>query len=340
MDILNRQTHRNMKYLSAFNIAAALFLSTMFFACVPARQVEEMKTNYAKCQEERDAINGEKGNLETELTELQTTHEDMKKQHSGLVTDTTVMGRSLRTMKKQYDKINKLNDELLNKMKELQSGSEAENKQLMIELQALKNELLKREDELKALEKELNARQEDLQAREKRLKELEALIAEKDAKVRDLKNRISEALRAFEGKGLTIEERNGRIYVSMEAKLLFGKGSTVVDQKGKKALIELAKVLEGQKDLHVLVEGHTDTDKITSSSIPRDNWELSVLRATAVVKIMTANSRIDPTQLTAAGRSEYLPVDTGTNEVAMSKNRRIEVVLTPNLDELYEMLEN
>ena len=336
-----------MKSLPVQLLLTAIFLSTILFSCVPARQVEEIKSNYKKCKEERDAMSAEKNTLETELSEIRASHQEMVKQHSGLLTDTTVMGNSLRVMSIQYDKINDLNDELMAKMKELQSGADVENKKLMVELQALKVELLKKEDELKTLELELYAKKAnlerlsaELEAREKRVKELEDLIARKDAKMNELKDRIAKALRAFEGKGLTITEKDGRIYVSMEAQLLFAKGSTVVDTKGKKILVDLAKVLEELDDIHVLVEGHTDTDKMAGTTIPRDNWELSVLRATAVVKIMTGGSKIDPKRLTAAGRSQYVPVDLNTSEEAMSKNRRIEIILTPNLDELYELLEN
>lgn len=339
--------YRNMKSLTSRFVLFLFFLSTILFSCVPARQVEEMKTNYKKCQEERDAINAEKNAVETELTELKSTYEDMRKQHNGLLTDTTVMGNSLRVIKNQYDKINRLNDELMAKMKELQSGAEVENKVLMAELQTTKEELLKKEDALKTLEMELFKKQtnlerlsKELEEREKRVKELEDLIAKKDAKMKELRDRIAKALRAFEGKGLTITEKDGRIYVSMEAQLLFAKGSTAVDPKGKKILVDLAKVLEDLTDIHVLVEGHTDTDKMAGTTIPRDNWELSVLRATAVVKIMTGGSKIDPKRLTAAGRSQYVPVDLNSGEEAMSKNRRIEIILTPNLDELYELLEN
>jgi chemotaxis protein MotB len=121
----------------------------------------------------------------------------------------------------------------------------------------------------------------------------------------------------------------------MESKLLFPSGSTAIDPEGKKAIVELAKAIQDQGDLEIIVEGHTDTDQIRSNAIPRDNWELSVLRATAVVKMMTENSSIDPKRLSASGKSEYLPVD--TNDKA--RNRRTEIILSPNLDELFQVIE-
>ncbi|MFT5780215.1 MAG: chemotaxis protein MotB, partial [Crocinitomicaceae bacterium] len=146
----------------------------------------------------------------------------------------------------------------------------------------------------------------------------------------------SDALKGFTNQGLTVEERNGKIYVSLEAKLLFASGSTTVEPAGKNALVELAKVLESEKELEVIVEGHTDADKMESASHPKSNWELSVLRATAVIKIMLDNSSIDPAQLMAAGRSEFHPVDSKDK----AKNRRIEIIISPNLNELYELISN
>ena len=151
-----------------------------------------------------------------------------------------------------------------------------------------------------------------------------------------LKARVANALRNFENQGLTVVQKNGKIYVSLEAKLLFSSGSTKVEDEGKEALVELARVLETERDLEIVVEGHTDTDKLNSSVSPKNNWELSVLRATAVVELMLANSNMAATQIMAAGRSEYHPVDPNDK----SKNRRIEIIISPNLNELFEIISN
>ncbi len=301
----------------------AVIVSATLFSCIPARQVEELQNKYDKCDTERGAIMSEKRDLETENTEIKSDIERMQKELNALIKDTTVMGTSIRKMTKQYDKINRLNDELLDKMALLQKGSNEENRKLLENLQASQEDLQRREDELKDAQRELEAAQKELEARqnalkqaqmdlekteialqerEKRVNELEQIIAEKDAAVRALKDKIAAALLGFKDKGLTVEQRNGKIYVSMEAKLLFPKGSTSVDPQGQKALIELAKVLQDQKDLEILVEGHTDTDKLSGNGPIKDNWELSVMRATAVVKIMLGNSGIDATQITAAGK--------------------------------------
>jgi chemotaxis protein MotB len=137
---------------------------------------------------------------------------------------------------------------------------------------------------------------------------------------------------------LTIEQKNGKVYVSLEERLLFSSGSTVVDPKGEEALKQLGKVLAKDININVLIEGHTDNVPIKGGAI-KDNWDLSVMRATSVVRILTKNDKIDPVRLTPAGRSEYLPIDPGNTAEARKKNRRIEVILTPKLDELLQVLE-
>lgn len=314
-----------------------------FVACVPARKYEELETKQKACAEELEALKSKVTGLETQNTELQGMIPGLQEDVARLKGDTTLLGKSLRMKEQQYDKINQLNDELIAKLEKLQKGSAQENQKLMSDLNATKLMLQQKEDELTQLENELNAKKvtldklsEELKMREQRVNELEDLIAKKDEAVKALKDKVANALLGFKDKGLSVEQKNGKVYVSMEAKLLFPSGSTKIDSEGKKALIELAKVLQDQSDLEVLVEGHTDTDALKSSSHPKNNWELSVLRATAVVEIMLENSTMDKTKITAAGRSEFLPVD--PNDKA--KNRRIEIILIPNLDELFEIISN
>jgi chemotaxis protein MotB len=310
-------------------------------ACVPARKYEELEAKQKQCAEELEALKSKVTGLETQNTELQGMIPGLQEDIARLKGDTTLLGKSLRMKEQQYDKINQLNDELISKLEKLQKGSAQENQKLMSDLNATKLMLQQKEDELKLLEKELNAKKvtldelsAELEQREQRVNELEELIASKDAAVNALKEKVANALLGFKDKGLTVEQKNGKVYVSMEAKLLFPSGSTKIDPEGKKALIELAKVLQDQADLEVLVEGHTDTDALKSSAHPKNNWELSVLRATAVVEIMLDNSTMDKTKISAAGRSEFLPVDPEDK----AKNRRIEIILIPNLDELFEII--
>ncbi|TXH22800.1 MAG: hypothetical protein E6Q99_08750 [Elusimicrobia bacterium] len=193
---------------------------------------------------------------------------------------------------------------------------------------------MNKEDSVNALARRVNEKESALAEREAALTELRAELASKDAAMRALKDRVSTALTGFEGKGLTVEQRNGRIYVSMDNKLLFPSGSYAVDTKGKELITKLAKAIENEADLNVLVEGHTDTDKVQSGGTLKDNWDLSVLRATSVVRLIQETSRMDPVRVTAAGRGEYVPVDPADK----ARNRRIEIILAPDLKELYNLV--
>ena len=193
---------------------------------------------------------------------------------------------------------------------------------------------MKREDTLAVMTAQMSDKQAALADREAQLAELQAELAAKDAAMKSLKDRVSAALTGFEGKGLTVEQRNGRIYVSMDNKLLFSSGSYAVDAKGKDLITKLAKAIENEPDLNVLVEGHTDTDKVTGGGVVKDNWDLSVMRATSVVRIMQESSMMDPLRITAAGRSEYVAIDPADK----AKNRRIEIILAPDLKELMKLV--
>ncbi|MFN3341450.1 MAG: OmpA family protein [Flavobacteriales bacterium] len=311
-------------------------LALYFTSCVPQRKYEELEAKYKSCDQELTKLRDSSRQAIDAYKELSSQHERLKKATDALGRDTSILGASYRQMKEQYDKINKLNDEIMRKIEFLQKGSEAEASKLSVQLEATRLELQRKEDALKLFERELNVKKSELEAKEKRIKELEDILAKQEAASKALRDKVANALKAFEGKGLTVVQKNGRVYVSMEAKLLFASGSYKVDQEGKDAIVKLSKVLEDAKDIEILVEGHTDTDKLNSPNVPRDNWELSVLRATSVVKMMLESSRMDPKRISAAGRSEFLPVDAADK----AKNRRIEIVLIPNLDELYKALDN
>lgn len=178
----------------------------------------------------------------------------------------------------------------------------------------------------------------ELEDRSNRVAELESLIAAKEAAMTALKNAISRALTDFEGKGLTVEQRDGKVYVSMENKLLFSSGSWAVGAEGRRAVQQLGAVLADNPDIAVLIEGHTDNAPYMGSGNLSGNWDLSTKRATAIVKILKENSAINPENLTAAGRGEYAPIATNETAEGKAKNRRIEVVLTPKLDELSNLL--
>ena len=318
------------------NHLLALLTISLFVACVPARKYEEANNRAKAMQAEVDAANARARDAQAGLEEIVARDAASTKRVNELMRDTTVLGTSLRQMTTQYDKINSLNNELLDKYNKLLAGDRSENRKLVTDLEALRLELMNKEDSLNALAKRVNDKQAALEQREATLAELQAELAAKDQAMKSLKDRVSQALTGFEGKGLTVEQRNGRIYVSMDNKLLFPSGSYAVDAKGRDLIGKLAKAIENEKDLNVLVEGHTDTDKVTSSGAVKDNWDLSVMRATSVVRIMQETSAMDPLRVTAAGRGEYVPVDPADK----AKNRRIEIILAPDLKELYNLVKD
>ena len=312
-------------------------------ACVPVKKFEEISDKQEVCAAELKTLKTLKTELQTENTELQSENQQLNDLNKRLIDDSTILGKSLRIKEKQYDKIDLLNKRIQDQLEMLQKGQSIEKQRLMADLEKRKSDLLVLEDQLRDFEIDLNNKKKqledmsvELQKREERVNELEEIIANKDAIVKALKDKVAKALLGFRDKGLSVIEKDGKVYVSMDAKLLFASGSTKVDSEGIKALKELAKVLEDQKDLEILVEGHTDTDKMRSNAHPKDNWELSVLRATSVVKIMLGNSNMDPTTISASGRSQFIPIDLENK----AKNRRIEVVLIPELDELFEIINN
>ncbi|MCB0760767.1 MAG: OmpA family protein [Flavobacteriales bacterium] len=328
--------------MKAKMLVLAIATGMILTGCVTGRQYEELQALKNDLDTQNDELSKNNESLTTENRELSSQLDDANERLTALETDTTLMGNSLRKIQDQYDKINELNDILASKNSKLLREAAEENRALLNELEQTRLELQAKEDSLLILESEidkkanaLNNASSALEDREARVHELERLIAAKDSTANALKNKVSAALLGFKDKGLTIEQRNGKVYVSLEAKLLFPSGSTVINDEGKKALVDLAKAIEDQADLEIVVEGHTDTDAIKSSSIPRNNWELSVLRSTAVIEIMVANSKIEPSILAASGRSEFHPVDPEDK----AKNRRIEIILSPNLNELYELIE-
>lgn len=325
-------------------IVYILVLGTLF-SCVPARKYEELKAKQDACKEENATLKSQNQSLEESNKELTASLEMLNKEKIALEGDKALLQSSYDQMKKNYDNVNATYQLLLDKNAELLAGNKSATSKLMEQLQKNQEELQSQEDALRALETSLQKKENDLNTltqelaeREKRVNELEAIIAKKDALVTALKDKVKAALLGFENNGLTIEQKNGKVYVSLDESLLFSSGSYNVGSKGITVLKKLAVVLAQSPDINVLVEGHTDNVPMKSQGAIADNWDLSVKRATAVVKIMTSNSKVNPKNLTAAGRGEYSPLDLTNTAEGRKKNRRIEVILIPKLDELFELL--
>ncbi len=314
-----------------------LFILFSFFllgACVPAKKYNDLLEREKKCSEELEAFKTSSMDNEGKAKDLQTRYDVMKKEVTALKIDTSNLGNNYRLLQTQYDKMVIQNEALETVFDKLRIAGAKETGLLQAELEGKNIELQRKEDALTALEMDLKSKEQLLADREQRVNELEEAMQRKDEATKLLKTKVANALKGFESQGLSVIQKNGKIYVSMEAKLLFASGKTDVEAQGKKALIELAKVLEAEKELEIIVEGHTDTDKLVSATHPTSNWELSVLRATSVVDIMLLNSKMNPAQLMAAGRSEFHPVDPSDK----AKNRRIEIIISPNLNELFDII--
>ena len=309
----------SVKFLKiSFMMKSTLYFSLLvglLSACVPAKKYNDLVEKEKLCSDELLQYKNNSIENEGRAKDISAKYAVLKDEVTALRKDTNNIGEKYRMLQAQYDKIVMQSMAYEKRLdQERKTGSQTTNA-LQSDLDASNMELQRKQGVLNDLEAELKTKQNLLEDREKRVNELEEMIQRKDQAVKALRE-------------------NGKVYVSLEAKLLFNSGSTFVEPEGKKALIELAKVLEKEKDLEIIVEGHTDTDKLSSAAHPKTNWELSVLRATAVVEIMVANSKVNPALLMAAGRSEFHPVDPKDK----AKNRRIEVIISPNLNALFELI--
>jgi len=319
-----------------FSILQFFIVLLLISACVPAKKYKDLLEREKVCSEELAKFKKSSGEYEALSKDLQTKFANASRDLAKLIQDTTALGSKYRLLLRDYNIIDSEYKSLQKSFDKLKNLSARETAELQNQLEAKNNELQIKEDALLKLDQELKEKQRLLIEREKRVNELEEAIRKKEAAVQLLKAKVANALRGFENQGLSVVQRNGKIYVSLEAKLLFKSGSTFVEEEGVRALVELGKALESEKDLEIIVEGHTDTDKLNSSASPKNNWELSVLRATSVVQILLNNSSMTPSQIMAGGRGEFLPVD----EFDKAKNRRIEVIISPNLNELFEIISN
>jgi len=298
-------------------------------SCVSTKQFESVQGQLKKCNDELEQT---RMTLEAANTELNSKNELLEKKNEDL---NEQLGDALYKMNAQIQRVSALERQLADsqrQMEALKSGSSDEIENLLAELQTARENLNIREDRLREAEKELEERNE-------RLIELQDILARKDQAVKDLKNKVMDALVGFNNKGLTVHEKNGKVYVSLEEKLLFQSGQWKVDPRGQEAIRQLSEVLAENPDINIMVEGHTDNVPMSGSGAVKDNWDLSVMRATAVTKILTQNSAIDPSRVIAAGRSEYVPIASNETAEGRQMNRRTEIILTPKIDELLRIIE-
>jgi chemotaxis protein MotB len=318
-------------------VLLSLFLLTLA-SCVPARLHNEMKSAREACEKDNESLRASNLELTTRVNELSAAVDELKSRLGALEADTLRLNEELRRQNAAYDRINSAYQTMMKDGAGSAANQEA-TRQLIRDLQKTQEELQLREDELRKKEKALQQKQDSLRITNQRLTELERILNQKDLAVKALRNSVANALMGYTDNGLSVEMRNGKVYVMMEERLLFTTGSIVVDPKGVEAIRDLGKVLEKNPDISILIEGHTDNVPMKGSGEIKDNWDLSVMRATSVVKILLGNKQIDPLRITAAGRGEFMPVDKANTPEARKKNRRIEVILSPKLDEILKILD-
>ena len=267
-------------------------------SCVTRKLYNELDAKYKNCAEELERLTGESADLKSQSFDLGTKNKSLETQLEDAIAERN-------RLKIAYEQLEKNSD------------------------QAIKAEIAR-----------LNDLKGELDGKSSRVAELESKLAAQDKNLKKLKDSLSKALFEFEGKGLTVEQKNGKVYVSMENKLLFPSGSWTVSNEGKNAVQQLADVLAKNDDISILIEGHTDNDKVVGNlgGGITNNWDLSTKRATAIVNIIEQTSGIDKKNLTAAGRSEFAPIASNSSNEGKGKNRRIEVILTPKLDEISKIL--
>jgi chemotaxis protein MotB len=276
-----------------------------------------------------NASRAEAMRLESELSALRSRAEAMGRLNDELNSEKSTLQNSLLQLTADYDAL-----------RNRYSSLEKDHGNLSRDIEQLREMLDKGNAEASRMLLELQRNQSDLEERSQRVAELEALLQAREEAIASIRRQVSDALLGFEGKGLTISTRDGKVYVSMEDKLLFRSGSYEIGRDGEKAVRDLSKVLAANPDINVMVEGHTDDVRYTPNAYLKDNLDLSAKRATTVVRLLLENKEIAPERIIAAGRGESLPVAEGKTAEARAKNRRTEIILTPKYDELMKLMES
>lgn len=311
-----------------------LLLSAVLLLCLSSCIVSKKKY---------DALFAQKMRTEAELLERSALLDKANAELQGLsdkrdqlIRDTTNLGIEKRRTSDQLAALEAEHEQLSTFYKNLMTSSGKLNRDLTQQ----QEQLLAIQENLDKTRRMNDSLSVSLADRERKVRELEQVLASKDKAVQNLRNKISNALLNFKDGDITVKVKNGKVYVSLAEQLLFGSGSITVDSKGVTALQQLAKAIKDQQDINIVVEGHTDNVPISKKSqYMQDNWDLSVMRATSITKILT-HAGLRAEQITASGKGEYLPLAANDTPENRQKNRRTEIIITPNLDELFKILES
>lgn len=323
----------------------SLFITISIISCVPGRKYKSLQDTSRNFMNERDEFKTANIGLEMKNRELEAQIADIQKDSESIKAEILKTQGERDKALNDYNRISSKYYELQNSHEDLVKGNVKETQRLLSELRAAQENLQKKEDLLRQLGENLDSKKAsldelnyELEKRNARLAELEKILDAQKHIAADLKNKVSEALLGFENNGLTVTLKDGKVYVSLEEKLLFKTGSWDIDANGRNALRKLSGVLEKNPDIQITIEGHTDNVPYNGGGQVRDNWDLSVKRATTVVRTLLEGSNINARRLTASGRSEFLPVDNNNTADARTRNRRTEIILTPDLTKLYDLI--
>ncbi|MFZ0280060.1 MAG: OmpA family protein [Bacteroidales bacterium] len=331
----------------SFSLCVIVVLSAILISCVPFKKYRDLQKTNTQNLIERDDFKAENLGLSGKNRELEIKIASLEAESGKLKQELSLAQIARDKALEELNVLSERNNNLQNAQEELIKGNVSETKKLLTELQAAQADLKQKEDILRQLEQSMDLKKIsldeltlELEKKNARMAELEKILDDQKRIAEDLKTKVSEALLGFENNGLTVTNKNGKVYVSLDEKLLFKTASWDIDANGRNALKKLAGVLEKNPDIQITIEGHTDNVPYKPGSGQlRDNWDLSVKRATTVVRTLLEGSKIQPSRLTASGRSEYLPIDPGTTNEAKQKNRRTEIILTPDLTELYKLID-
>lgn len=312
-----------------YRIVLTVFLLVIFSSCIVSKKkYDDLLAQKVRMEADLADRTGALEKANADIVDLNEMLEQLKQ-------DTTNLGIDLRNNSQKLAGLEREHDQLSINYRNLLSNSGRLNRDMAQQQQ----QLLSIQENLDRTRHLNDSLSNSLAEREKKVKELEQVLANKDRAVQDLKNIISNALLNFKENDISVTVKNGKVYVSLAEQLLFGSGSVQIDQKGEAALQQLAKAIREQKDINIMVEGHTDNVPISKkSAYMNDNWDLSVMRATSITRILT-KAGVSPDQITASGRGEFVPLAANTSSENKQKNRRSEIIITPNLDELFKVLE-
>jgi len=312
------------KFISTF-----IFCSLLISGCVTQKKYDELLADDVKKEGDIQDLDNKLKDANSRVDELNESLTKIKDENELNKNNLAKATEELKGLKTEQEKLTTLYDNLL-------KNSGKRNRELALQ----QEQLLDMEISLTEATAKNDALSIDLLEREKKVEELEKVLADKEKVVLELKEKVNNALLSFNDNGLTVEVKNGKVYISLTEQLLFQSGSIEIDSKGISALKQLAGAIKDSKDINIMVEGHTDNVPISNTSrYMNDNWDLSVMRATTIIRVLI-NSGVAPDQIMAAGKGEFDPIIGNSSDVNKQRNRRTEIILTPKLDELFEILES